>query len=61
MGELILTLIVIFIIVLIANIKIVPQTYAYIIERFGGYQTTWQVGIHVKLPFIDRVAKRVSL
>ena len=55
------TLIVIFIIVLIANIKIVPQTYAYIIERFGGYQTTWQVGIHIKLPFIDRVAKRVSL
>ena len=55
------TLIVIFIIVLIANIKIVPQTYAYIIERLGGYQTTWQVGIHVKMPFIDRVAKRVSL
>jgi regulator of protease activity HflC (stomatin/prohibitin superfamily) len=61
MGGIILTLIVILIIVLIANIKIVPQTYAYIIERLGGYQSTWQVGIHVKLPFIDRVAKRVSL
>ena len=61
MGGLILTLIVIFIIVLIANIKIVPQTYAYIIERLGGYEATWQVGIHIKMPFIDRVAKRVSL
>ena len=57
----VLMLIAILIVVLIANIKIVPQTYAYIIERLGGYETTWQVGIHIKMPFIDRVAKRVSL
>lgn len=57
----IITLLIIFIIVLIANIKIVPQTNAYIVERFGGYQTTWQVGVHVKIPFIDRIAKKVSL
>ncbi len=44
-----------------ANIKIVPQTHAFIIERLGGYRTTWGVGIHIKLPFIDRIAKRVNL
>lgn len=54
-------LIALLIIVLIANIKIVPQTNAYIIERFGGYQATWQVGIHFKIPFIDRIAKKVTL
>lgn len=54
-------LVVILIIVLISNIKIVPQTNAYIIERLGGYQTTWQVGLHIKIPFIDRVAKKVTL
>ncbi len=59
--EIIIALLILFIIVLITNIKIVPQTNAYIIERFGGYQTTWQVGIHVKIPFIDRIAKKVTL
>lgn len=49
------------IILVIANIKIVPQAHAYIIERFGGYHTTWSVGLHVKTPFIDRIAKKVSL
>ena len=46
---------------IIANIRIVPQSNAFVIERLGGYQTTWNVGLHVKLPFIDRIAKRVSL
>ena len=55
MGPFILALIVILIIVLIANIKIVPQTHAYIIERLGGYEATWAVGIHIKIPFIDRL------
>jgi len=46
---------------IIANIRIVPQSNAFVIERLGGYQTTWNVGLHVKFPFIDRIAKRVSL
>lgn len=57
----ILGLIVIILIILIINIKIVPQTNAYIIERLGGYYTTWQVGIHFKIPFIDRIAKKVNM
>jgi regulator of protease activity HflC (stomatin/prohibitin superfamily) len=61
MGVFVLILLIIFIVVLISNIKIVPQTHAYIIERLGGYQATWQVGMHVKIPFIDRIAKRVNL
>lgn len=57
----VIALIVIFIILFIANIKIVPQTHAFILERLGGYHATWGVGLHVKIPFIDRVAKRVNL
>lgn len=56
-----LILILIILLVLIANIKIVPQAYAYIIERLGGYNGTWGVGLHVKIPFIDKVASKVSL
>ena len=44
-----------------ANIKIVPQANAFVIERFGAYVSTWSVGIHFKIPFIDRIAKRVNL
>ncbi|MDY3930008.1 MAG: paraslipin, partial [Clostridia bacterium] len=47
--------------VIIANIKIVPQAYAYIIERFGGYSSTWKVGLHVKIPFVEKIAKKVNL
>ncbi len=60
MFDLYVVIAVLFVIV-IANIKIVPQAHAYIIERFGGYQATWGVGIHIKIPFIDRIATRVSL
>ena len=49
------------IVVVIANIKIVPQAHAYVIERLGAYSGTWGVGLHIMLPFIDRVAKRVTL
>ena len=42
-------------------IKIVPQAHAYVVERLGGYQATWTVGVHFKLPIIDRVARRVLL
>lgn len=47
--------------VIVANIKIVPQSKAYVIERLGAYATTWQTGLHVKIPVIERVAKIVSL
>ena len=57
----ILGLIIVIVVLLIANIKIVPQAHAYIIERFGGYYTTWGVGIHIKIPFIDKIAKKVNL
>ena len=52
----------IFILLLIVrNIRVVPQSKAVIIERLGGYLTTWGVGLHIKMPLIDRVAKTVSL
>lgn len=49
-------------VVLIAtNIRIVPQAQTYVVERLGAYQTTWGVGIHVKVPLIDKIAKKISL
>ena len=54
-------LVVLLIIVLIANIKIVPQSRAYVIERLGAYHCTWDTGIHMLIPVIDRIAKQVSL
>ena len=48
-------------ILIITNIRIVSQSNAFVIERLGGYQGTWNVGLHVKMPFIDRIAKKVSL
>ncbi len=48
-------------ILIITNIRIVSQSNAFVIERLGGYQGTWKVGLHVKMPFIDRIAKKVSL
>ncbi len=49
------------IILVMTNIRIVPQASAFVVERLGAYQDTWGVGLHVKIPLIDRVAKRVSL
>lgn len=54
-------LLIIAILVLIANIKIVPQAYAYVIERFGAYKCTWGTGLHFKVPFVDKISKKVSL
>ncbi len=48
-------------VIVIANIKIVPQSKAYVVERLGAYKGTWQTGLHIKIPFIERVAKVVSL
>ena len=63
MGPLVaLVIIVLILLIIIANcIKIVPQAHAMVIERLGGYLTTWSVGLHFKVPFIDRIAKRVLL
>ena len=57
----IIILILIIFAILIANIKIVPQAHAYIIERLGAYNATWGVGLHIKIPFIDRIASKVNL
>ncbi len=56
-----LLLVIILLIVLISTVKIVPQATVYVIERFGAYRATWNTGIHFKIPFIERVAKVVSL
>ena len=56
-----IVLIVIVLIILASCINIVPQAHAYIIERLGGYLGTWSVGIHFKLPILDRVARKVNL
>ena len=49
------------IIVIVRNIKIVPQAHAFVIERLGAYYQTWGTGLHLKVPFIDRISKKVSL
>lgn len=54
-------ILVIVVIVVLSCINVVPQAKAFVVERLGGYQTTWGVGIHFKVPLIDRVAKRVIL
>ena len=46
---------------IVSNIKIVPQAQAFVIERLGSYYTTWNTGLHIKVPFIERIARRVSL
>ena len=57
----IIALVLIAVIIIALNIKIVPQSKAYVIERLGTYRATWQTGLHVKLPIFERVAKIVSL
>jgi regulator of protease activity HflC (stomatin/prohibitin superfamily) len=56
-----IVLILLFLLVIANNIRIVPQANAFVIERLGAYMTTWRVGLHVKIPLLDRVAKIVSL
>mgnify|MGYP002852323867 CR=1 FL=1 len=60
-GIIFLLLLIIILIIIVNCIRIVPQAHAYVIERLGGYQTTWEVGLHLKVPLIDRVARRVLL
>lgn len=54
-------IVLILILIIVNNVKIVPQAHAYVIERLGAYYATWGTGIHFKIPFIDRVSKKVSL
>ncbi len=63
MGGIIALVVVLILLVMIllSCIKIVPQAHAYVVERLGAYQQTWSVGLHIKVPFIDKVAKRVVL
>ena len=57
----ILVLLVLAILLVVANIKIVPQSKAYVVERLGTFHDTWETGLHIKIPFIEKVAKIVSL
>lgn len=63
MGAIIALVVLLFllVVILLSCIKIVPQAHAYVVERLGAYQQTWSVGLHLKVPFIDKVAKRVVL
>lgn len=56
-----LVVVLLFFIVVIANIKIVPQAHAFVLERLGAFHASWGTGLHVKIPFFDRIAKKVSL
>ncbi len=59
--EVVLVILVIIIVILCANLRIVPQAEAFVIERLGKYRATWGAGLHVKVPFIERVARRVTM
>ena len=61
MEVVIIALVVVLIAIIVSCIKIVPQAQAYVVERLGAYQGTWSVGLHIKVPFLDRVARRVNL
>lgn len=62
LGIILLTVVVVLVLLVGAScIKIVPQAHAYILERLGAYQATWSTGLHFKLPFIERIARRVNM
>ena len=61
MPEILIAILVIVAIVILLSIKIVPQAQSYVIERLGSYYATWQNGLHFKVPFIDRIASKVTL
>ena len=54
-------LLILFLALLIANIVIVPQGHSFVLEHLGKYKATWQAGLHVKIPVLERVVKRISL
>ena len=59
--EIFIILLILVVVFVIPNIKIVPQASVYVIERLGSYHTTWHNGLHVKIPFIDKIALRLSI
>ena len=61
MPYIIIGIVLLLVLLVITNIKIVPQANAFVIERLGAYHTTWETGLHLKIPFIDRISKKVSL
>ncbi|MDD6657497.1 MAG: SPFH/Band 7/PHB domain protein [Lachnospiraceae bacterium] len=64
MGGLVVSFIILIVIIvwiLVSCIKVVPQAHAYVVERLGAYQGTWSVGVHFKMPFFDKIAKKVLL
>ena len=61
MGFFIIVFLVVIAIIIIPNIKIVPQAHEFVIEFLGKYKTTWSAGIHIKVPFIERISKKVTL
>ena len=61
MGYLLLVLFIVILVLLASCVKIVPQASAYVVERLGAYQGTWSVGLHFKLPILDKVAKKINL
>ncbi len=61
MAIVLIVFLVILLLVLVSCITIVPQAHAYVVERLGAYQGTWNVGLHIKMPFLDRIARRVNL
>ena len=61
MPYVLLLLFLILMVMVVLNIKIVPQATVFVVERMGAYQATWETGVHFTIPFVDRVAKKVSL
>ena len=56
-----LVLLLLLVVLVVLNIKVVPQAHSYVVERLGAYSDTWSTGLHFKIPFIDRISKKVSL
>ncbi|MBQ6623213.1 MAG: peptidase, partial [Mogibacterium sp.] len=61
MNWAILVLVFILLVIVVLNVRIVPQEHAYIIERLGKFKTVWYAGIHVKIPFFDQIVNKISL
>ncbi|MGB3366348.1 MAG: SPFH domain-containing protein, partial [Acidaminobacteraceae bacterium] len=62
MGSIIfIVLAIVLILLIVTNIRIVPQANTYVVERLGAYQQTWEVGLHIKIPLIDRISNKVLI
>ena len=61
MGYIVIAVVLIVVIIIVANIKIVPQAHAYVLERLGAYNETWKTGLHIAIPIVDKISRRISL